>query len=263
LRKKGRPQARATEASNDGDAALLAAAGQGNLEFVRWMLAKGGAKVTEANNDGATALLMAAYQGHLEIVQWLLAEGGAKVTEASNEGETALLVAAYRGHLEIVQWLLADGGAKVTEADNDGDTALLAAADRGHLEIVQWLLADGGAKLPEGLPIWDLSSSNRFLLKILLLHGALPAASPLHSSHQQLVAQGVVLRTGLPVWRAQRESLLRESAFGEAVAESAILALVDHLAEPSVEEAWALVEQGDISDESGHAPRPRKRQRRA
>jgi hypothetical protein len=185
------------------------------------------------------------------------------VTEVDNGGDTALLMAAGQGHLEIVQWLLADGGAKMTEANNRGTTALLMAAGLDYLEIVQWLLAEGGAKLPEGLPIWDLSSSNRFLLKILLLHGALPAASPLHSSHQQLVAQGVVLRTGLPIWRAQRESLLRESAFGEAVAESAILALVDHFAEPSVEEAWALVEQGDIADESGHAPRPRKRQRRA
>jgi hypothetical protein len=219
--------------------------------------------MTEADNHRASALLAASHQGHLETVQWMLAEGGAKVTEATNQGDTSLLMAAPKGHLEIVQWLLAEGGAKVTEADDDGDTALLMAARKGHLEIVQWLLAEGGAKLPEDPFIWHLSSSNLLLLKILLLHGAPPAASPLHSSHQQLISQGGALRTGLPIWRAQRQSLLRESAFGEAVAESAILALVDHLAKPSVEEAWALVERGEIADESGRAPRPRKRQRRA
>ena len=71
-------------------------------------------------SDGNTALLAAAEEGHLPVVQWLLGEGGLRIEETDSDCNTALLWAANEGHLPVIQWLLREGGSSLTETSYDG-----------------------------------------------------------------------------------------------------------------------------------------------
>ena len=125
--------------------ALIAAAGRGQAEIVRILIA--GANVEATERSGSTALILAAASGHAEIVQLLL-NAGANVDATSNDGNTALILAAESGHAETVRRLL-DARANMEflgETDNIEKTALTAAALRGHTEIVKILL-DRGANV--------------------------------------------------------------------------------------------------------------------
>jgi uncharacterized protein len=108
---------------------LIKAAGDGDLEMVKSLIAKG-ANVNAKDEDGETALMGAAEKGHLEIVKLLLGKG-AKVNAKNEEGVTALMGAAEKGYLEIVRLLL-DKGANVNAKRKDGATALYTAYALRH-----------------------------------------------------------------------------------------------------------------------------------
>jgi ankyrin repeat protein len=86
---------------------LRSACGDGNLEMVRALLARGAA-VDAASKSGATPLFIACESGHLEVVQELLARGAA-VNAVNNSGVTPLFVASENGHSEVVLELCARG----------------------------------------------------------------------------------------------------------------------------------------------------------
>uniref|UniRef100_A0ACD5ZGC9 Uncharacterized protein n=1 Tax=Avena sativa TaxID=4498 RepID=A0ACD5ZGC9_AVESA len=72
---------------------------------------------------GSTVLHAAAGRGQLEVVKYLMASFDI-VNSTDNQGNTALHVAAYRGHLPVVNALVAASPSTLTAVNNAGDTFL-------------------------------------------------------------------------------------------------------------------------------------------
>jgi len=75
---------------SDG-AELLFAAGTGDIETVKTLLAKG-VDVNVLDEYGGTALMLAAHKGRYEVVRMLL-DKGADINARNGEGKTALTLA--------------------------------------------------------------------------------------------------------------------------------------------------------------------------
>jgi ankyrin repeat protein len=131
----------ANAAGTDSEAAMMQAAGKGDIETVKLLLANG-VNINATDRNGKTALLYASEHGHTETVKMLLkAAAIANITDG--EGRTALICASAGGHSETVKFLLVKG-AKVNAKDKNGRTALEFASVGGHAETVKLLEAKGG-----------------------------------------------------------------------------------------------------------------------
>ena len=171
-----------TKKSSNTRDALRAAASQGCLPAVRFLVEEGVSK-TDADNQGPTPLMRATQNDHMAVVQFLeeeqsivkdkddmllskkglntrdalraaaergaveavrflVEEGVSKDDEDNGKGWTPLLYAAYNGHLPVVQYLLEQGADKEM-VDNNGASPLYVAAFQGHLPVVQHLLEHG------------------------------------------------------------------------------------------------------------------------
>ena len=119
------------------DVQMITAAGQGDIETVRQLLAQG-ANVHARDETGKTALIAAAYRNDLAIVDVLI-QAGADVNIQDNTQQSAYLIATSDGYLELLQRTL-QAGANVHSTDSYNGTGLIRAADRGHVEIIQELL---------------------------------------------------------------------------------------------------------------------------
>ena len=140
----------AREESEGGDTSLLGAAGAGDVDLVRELVAV--EDVNVANEEsGATPLYLASEMGHVDVVRVLLGGKNVGVNQTNDEGATPLYVAAKGGHVEVVRELLrwggdgvAGGGADVNQAEHRGATPLFVASQLGHVDVVQELLEGGG-----------------------------------------------------------------------------------------------------------------------
>ncbi len=119
-----------------GGTDLVEAAGRGDIDLVRQLLAEG-ADVNVQNNNGNTALMNAAFRGYADIVRLLLASPRIDVNPQNNGGKTALIYAAAVGHTDVVRLLLASPRIDVSATDNGGQTALMWAERRGHTDVVR------------------------------------------------------------------------------------------------------------------------------
>lgn len=191
--------------------ALVGAAADNNLDFVRQLI-NAGADVNEVDEDtGTTALAQAVMHGNLAMVRELLADGakvnvkqsarptilmylgenssaelvqtlvsaGAKVNRQDEEGETALMMVADRDEErpEVLQALI-DAGAKVNARNKDGETALFLAARSGNVESVRVLLmagADPNIRNEDGeSPLQRARAhDNEEVIRLLLSYGAI------------------------------------------------------------------------------------------
>jgi ankyrin repeat protein len=86
-------------------AALVGAAGRGDVGEVRRLLDEGGADIEGWNGRGWTALIVAARWGHRDVVEYLL-DRGANIEARGRYGDTPLFAAAREGHREVVECLL-------------------------------------------------------------------------------------------------------------------------------------------------------------
>ena len=129
---------------NDYDgtySALMYAAGNGHVEAVRILLARG-ANVDHRDHNGDRALLWAAQHGHADVVRLLLAGRAAVESNADPHLITPLMQACRYGHLAAARVLIA-AGADSRRRDHVNDTALHAAAISGNAELVALLLRAG------------------------------------------------------------------------------------------------------------------------
>ena len=93
-------------------APLLVAAGEGNLDVVRYLLDEG-AEVDARDSSGATALAEAAYYGHLAVVKELLLRGAD--INVVGQGGTALDLAVNRNNNAVADLLKHRGGKSARE----------------------------------------------------------------------------------------------------------------------------------------------------
>lgn len=126
----------------DRDALTLPeAAGLGNNDRVRELLAEAPSSVDRPDPLGRTPMVHAIINGREETVKLLL-QAGADVRGPEPDREPPLLAASEAGDAGIVRMLLAHG-ADPNDADDIGRTALHEAAGRGLPEVVEILLAAG------------------------------------------------------------------------------------------------------------------------
>lgn len=116
---------------------LVAAAGRGDVRFVRDLLARG-AEANERDARGRTAVTAAAYAGSTEVVR-LLIDAGADVDLQDETRANAFLAVGETGSVAVLDEVLR-GNPDVTLTNRFGGTALIPAADRGHVDMVRVLL---------------------------------------------------------------------------------------------------------------------------
>jgi ankyrin repeat protein len=120
---------------------LWQAAASGDLGEVKSAI-EHGADVNFRGPGGFNALNAAARNGHLEVIQYLV-EHGASIDQNDNQKhKTALLAASFQRHFDIVQYLV-EKGANVNAQSVNGFTPLHDAAYVGNLQIVQFLVEHG------------------------------------------------------------------------------------------------------------------------
>ncbi|MGB8367404.1 MAG: ankyrin repeat domain-containing protein [Candidatus Babeliales bacterium] len=129
------------EKNKQGLAALMIASYNGDLIMVK-LLIKRGAVIDEKDENGNTALIHAAgKEGKAKVVKFLL-ENGSNVNTENIHKETPLIVAVENGRTEIVRLLL-ESGADADAKDVDGLTVLIHAVNDGFEEIVKLLMQWG------------------------------------------------------------------------------------------------------------------------
>jgi hypothetical protein len=119
------------------DARLVGAAGEGDLEEVRRLLADG-VDIDSTDATGRTAVTAAVYGGHLEVVRVLI-ERGADVDVQDETRTNPLLATGETGNVEILREVLR-AEPDLTRTNRFGGTALIPAADRGHVAVVRELV---------------------------------------------------------------------------------------------------------------------------
>jgi ankyrin repeat protein len=135
------------QAQVNGYTALMAAAGNGDLEAVKCLL-EHGAFANARTPNGYTALYGAAVAGNPEVISLLLERGAdpnviCELVDTDGDIETPALLAAAMGHAECLR-LLIQGGANVNVQGGPFDrTALICAATTGSEDVIKLLLAKG------------------------------------------------------------------------------------------------------------------------
>lgn len=135
---------------DSGNDALAEVASRGDTEALAPWLARPDALTLPLSPMGHGALAIAAGRGQLDVMRMLLATSDGKRRypvdlPAFPGGETPLARAAAFGQREAVALLLANG-ADADGPDIDGRTPLMHAAVYGHVDVVEQLIA-GGADL--------------------------------------------------------------------------------------------------------------------
>jgi hypothetical protein len=185
---------------------LMHAAQKGDVDRVRWLLARGGV-VDQTDVGGWTALLHAATTGEDAVIRVLMAAGADPHTLAA-DGSTSLLIASQFGHARCVRFLL-DIGANLNAARLSGETPIHAASEKGHVEVLKCLVAAGAnvnASYNGGkTPLHAAASQGRLAAMELLIAAGADAAA-LYKGEKAIALLPASLRTPEdPRERAQRQ----------------------------------------------------------
>jgi ankyrin repeat protein len=141
-----------------GYSPLMFAAGNGQVEAVRLLLAKG-AKTEHRDHNGDRALLWAAERGHIQTVRLLLDAGSPPDSDDDPYDITPLMKASHHGRIDIARLLLARG-ADVRRRDHTDETALHGATQAGVPALVALLLKAGADPNGIGEHILDTPLAN-------------------------------------------------------------------------------------------------------
>lgn len=161
------------------DRALIDAAGSGDLDAIKKLLAQG-ASVHAKDERGQTALIVAAYADAVEVGRVLIT-AGADVNVQDHTQQSAYLIPTADGGLEFLKLTL-EHGADVHSLDSYNGTGLIRAADRGHVEIIRELLKTdikidhinnlGWTALLEAIILGDGGKNHTEVVRILVDAGA-------------------------------------------------------------------------------------------
>lgn len=125
---------------------LMQAAGDGDLERVQELLARGGLDIDAVDPaDGYTALAVAAEQGDVEMIAWLFRHG-ADIEHKDNDGRTPLFAAAVAGQASAIDYLIREAGAKSDVTDGSGRHVFWATCALGLVQAAAALLDASAAK---------------------------------------------------------------------------------------------------------------------
>jgi len=167
---------------------LMWAVGQGNLQLVKDLVARGADVNTSVYASGTTPLMYASENNQLEILRFLVEHGTADVNAADKYGKTALMLASREGHLECVRFLVEHGAADVNAVDKSGLTALMWVAHyetnplfshmRPYVEVVRYLCQNGAdPNIINKLGYKAIGYSRNSTIKNILLEGCPPVKS--------------------------------------------------------------------------------------
>jgi len=134
-------------ASTKDDDCPLVAASEGNLEWLKHLLAEqGGSSINQIDDHGMTCTMLAAKGGHLEVLRYLVDEQGAEC------GKTCLKYAASEGHLEVLKYLVEQKRVAFEFGEYDRhnhDCYINNAIKKGDLSMVEFLANAGLGLKPE------------------------------------------------------------------------------------------------------------------
>ncbi len=171
------------------DKALIAAAGGGHINIVKYLLLDKGANCNAIHNTpygryscNGTALMVAACKGHTDIVDMLIKHGATKVKELSEFDQLSSAVTG--GQLEIVEKFVSLGLNPLAENDKTPTstfTLLMVATNFNYPELVSYFLNKGvnpAAKNRDGETVYD-TATRRKLSKIQqILSGTIERPNP-------------------------------------------------------------------------------------
>ncbi|EAY06515.1 hypothetical protein TVAG_257540 [Trichomonas vaginalis G3] len=133
------------ERTEGGMTPMLRAAGDNNVEYVKFLETKG-AKVSAKDKQGTNALIRAARHGAIDVVKYICQEKS-NCDHSDIAGNTALAWAALKGHPDVMQVLI-DKGADVNKKNNKGVSPMYNALQSRCYEAFE-VLAKNGADLEE------------------------------------------------------------------------------------------------------------------
>jgi ankyrin repeat protein len=126
---------------------VFEAAGAGDAERVRTLLAADPSLRDARAPDGWTPLHLASHFGHVRVIDLLLAHGADVNAVSRNADANAPLHAAAAGGADAaLMRRLVEAGARVNHRQSGGFTALHEVAALGHADVVR-LLLDSGAEV--------------------------------------------------------------------------------------------------------------------
>jgi len=126
----------------EGNTPLIGASYKGLISIVK-KLVNNGAKVDAKSKSGFHAAQAAAREGHLDILKFLIQEEPQVVDLKGSYGTTPLIEVAFHGHLNIVKFLLSHQEVDIDSQDNYGGSSLMAASLYNHTEVVEFLVQEG------------------------------------------------------------------------------------------------------------------------
>ncbi len=118
---------------------LHAAAGKGNLEFVKYLIENYEINLTAVNIQGNNILHIAALNSQLKIIKYLLEYTNLDPLTVGIGGSNILHIAIYKGNLELIKYLIEHVKVDPILAQMDYDMLYIAIA-RGHLDVVEYIV---------------------------------------------------------------------------------------------------------------------------
>ncbi|HAS42613.1 MAG TPA: hypothetical protein DCS93_19185 [Microscillaceae bacterium] len=121
---------------------LIAAAEQGHLQTVEWLLQNTALNINAINKMGHSVLYEATQNGKIEMVNYLLDQGADQHQRLGNYEFSPIHIACFASSIPLVKRFL-EAGISINCTAKDGRTPLYIAIDHQNQEMVNFLMKQG------------------------------------------------------------------------------------------------------------------------